>query len=388
VENQNMHDSLKSEFLLDPNVVFLNHGSFGACPRRVFDDYQRWQLELERQPVEFLGRRVTTLLAEARAKLAGYVGAATDEVVYFPNPTTAINMVARSLNLKPGDEILTTEHEYGAMDRTWRFVCNKTGARYVHRPIRLPVTSHEEFVEAFWAGTTERTRAIFISHITSPTALIFPVQEICRRAREAGLLSVVDGAHAPGQIPLNLAELGADLYTGACHKWLCGPKGSAFLYARREVQAWLEPLVVSWGWESETPSGSQFVDHHEWQGTRDVAAFLATPAAIQFQAEHDCGAVRAECHGLASETRRRINDLTGLAPICPDSRDWFSQMAAIRLPPVDVNALKERLYNAYRVEVPVFKWNDQPFMRVAFQGYNSRADADALVDALTRLMQP
>jgi len=173
-----MHDSLKSEFLLDPNVVFLNHGSFGACPKRVFDDYQRWQLELERQPVEFLGRRITTLLAEARAKLAEYVGAATDEVVYFPNPTTAINMVARSLNLKPGDEILTTEHEYGAMDRTWRFVCNKTGARYIHRPIRLPVTSHEEFVEAFWAGTTERTRAIFISHITSPTALIFPVQEI------------------------------------------------------------------------------------------------------------------------------------------------------------------------------------------------------------------
>ncbi len=381
-----MHASLKSEFLLDPNVVFLNHGSFGACPKRVFDDYQRWQLELERQPVEFLGRRITTLLAEARAKLAEYVGAATDEVVYFPNPTTAINMVARSLNLKPGDEILTTEHEYGAMDRTWRFVCNKTGARYAHRPIRLPVTSHEEFVEAFWAGTTERTRAIFISHITSPTALIFPVQEICRRAREAGLLSVVDGAHAPGQIPLNLAKLGADLYTGACHKWLCGPKGSAFLYARREVQAWLEPLVVSWGWESETPSGSQFVDHHEWQGTRDVAAFLATPAAIQFQAEHDWGAVRAECHGLASETRRRINDLTGLAPICPDSRDWFSQMAAIRLPPVDVNALKERLYNDYRVEVPLFKWNDQPFMRVSFQGYNSRADADALVDALKRLM--
>jgi len=383
-----MHDSLKSEFLLDPNVVFLNHGSFGACPKRVFDDYQRWQLELERQPVEFLGRRITTLLAEARAKLAEYVGAATDEVVYFPNPTTAINMVARSLNLKPGDEILTTEHEYGAMDRTWRFVCNKTGARYLHRPIRLPVTSHEEFVEAFWAGTTERTRAIFISHITSPTALIFPVQEICRRAREAGLLSVVDGAHAPGQIPLNLAELGADLYTGACHKWLCGPKGSAFLYARREVQAWLEPLVVSWGWESETPSGSQFVDHHEWQGTRDVAAFLATPAAIQFQAEHDWGAVRAECHGLASKTRRRIDDLTGLAPICPDSRDWFSQMAAIRLPPVDVNALKERLYNDYRVEAPLFKWNDQPFMRVSFQGYNSRTDADALVDALKHLMQP
>jgi isopenicillin-N epimerase len=381
-----MRDSLKSEFLLDPNIVFLNHGTFGACPKPVFDEYRRWQLELERQPVEFLGRRITALLAEARAELAEYMRAAADEVVYFPNPTTAINMVARSLDLKPGDEILTTDHEYGAMDRTWRFVCNKTGARYLHRPIRLPVTSREEFVETFWAGVTERTRVIFISHITSPTALTFPVQEICRRARKAGLLSVVDGAHAPGQIPLNLVELGVDLYTGACHKWLCGPKGSAFLYARREVQAWLEPLVVSWGWESEAPSGSQFIDHHEWQGTRDLAAFLATPAAIQFQTQHDWDAVRADCHALVSETRRRMNDLTGLAPICPDSRDWFSQMAAIRLPPVDVNSLKERLYNDYRVEVPVFKWNDQPFMRVSFQGYNSRADADALVEALKHLL--
>jgi isopenicillin-N epimerase len=272
------------------------------------------------------------------------------------------------------------------MDRTWRFVCNKTGARYLHRPIRLPVTSREEFVETFWAGVTERTRVIYISHITSPTALTFPVQEICRRARKAGLLSVVDGAHAPGQIPLNLVELGVDLYTGACHKWLCGPKGSAFLYARREVQAWLEPLVVSWGWESEAPSASQFIDHHEWQGTRDLAAFLATPAAIQFQTQHDWEAVRADCHALVSETRRRLNGLTGLAPICPDSRDWFSQMAAIRLPSLDVNSLKERLYHDYRVEVPVFKWNDQPFMRVSFQGYNSRADADALVEALKHLL--
>lgn len=381
-----MRDSLKAEFLLDPDIVFLNHGSFGACPRPVFDEYQRWQMELERQPVEFLGRRITALLAEARAKLAEYVGAAADEVVHFPNPTTAINMVARSLNLRPGDEVLTTDHEYGAMDRTWRFVCSKTGARYLQRSIPLPVTSPEEFVETFWAGVTGRTRVIFISHITSPTALIFPVREICRRAREAGLLSIVDGAHAPGQTPLNLAELGADLYTGACHKWLCAPKGSAFLYARREVQAWLEPLVVSWGWESDAPSGSRFIDHHEWQGTRDLAAFLATPAAIRFQSERDWGAVRAACHALASETRRRIDDLTGLAPICPDSLHWFGQMAAVRLPRVDVNLLKERLYRDYRVEVPVFTSNDHPLLRMSFQGYNSRPDADALVEALKNLL--
>ena len=262
----------KADFLLDPDIHFLNHGSFGACPRPVFEAYQRWQAELERQPVEFLGRRATDLLAASRAALAAYLGADTDDLVYFPNPTTAINMVARNvarlaaednregspLRLRPGDEILTTDHEYGALDRTWRYICEQIGVRYVRRPIHLPVTTHADFVERFWAGVTERTRIIFISHITSPTALIFPVAEICRRARAAGILTIVDGAHAPGQLPLNLTELGADIYTGACHKWLCAPKGAAFLYVRPEVQPWLEPLVVSWGWEAERPGPSPF----------------------------------------------------------------------------------------------------------------------------------
>jgi len=377
---------LKSRFLLDPDVIFLNHGSFGACPKPVFEAYQKWQRELERQPVEFLNRRAIGLLAEARARLAAYLGVATDEVVYFPNPTTALNMVARSLDLSPGDEILTTDHEYGAMDRTWRFVCRKTGARYVQQPIPLPVTSHTDFVETFWAGVTERTRVVFISHITSPTALAFPVQEICRRARDAGLLSIVDGAHAPGQIPLNLATLGADVYAAACHKWLCAPKGSAFLYVRPEVQGMLEPLVVSWGWESERPSDSQFVDHHEWQGTRDLAAFLSVPAAIEFQAQNDWASVRRRCRALASQTRRRLNALTGLDPICPDSAEWFTQMFAARLPDVDLDRLKERLYDEFRIEVSLTRWNGQPLIRVSFQAYNSQADADALVDALAQLL--
>ena len=382
-----MSDSiLKAEFLLDPDVIFLNHGSFGACPKPVFETYQKWQRELERQPVEFLNRRAIGLLAEARARLAAYLGVTTDEVVYFPNPTTALNMVARSLDLNPGDEILTTDHEYGAMDRTWRFVCRKTGARYVQRPIPLPVTSHADFVETFWAGVTERTRVIFISHITSPTALAFPVQEICRRARDAGLLSIVDGAHAPGQIPLNLATLGADVYAAACHKWLCAPKGSAFLYVRPEVQGMLEPLVVSWGWESERPSDSQFVDHHEWQGTRDLAAFLSVPAAIEFQAQHDWEVVRQHCQTLVQETRWRLNTLTGLDSICPNDQGWFIQMVAIRLPDGDLERIQRRLYNEFRIEVPVLRWNEEPLLRISFQAYNSQADADALVEALAQLL--
>jgi isopenicillin-N epimerase len=378
--------TLKSEFLLDPNVVFLNHGSFGACPRPVFEAYQRWQLELERQPVEFLGRRIGELMAEARSHLAAYVGAEASEVIYFPNPTTAANMVLRSLQLAPGDEVLATDHEYGAMDRTWRFYALRAGYTYLRRPVPLPVSTHPAFVENFWAGVTEHTRVIFLSHLTSATALIFPVQEICRRARSAGILTVVDGAHAPGQIPLDLHALGADLYIGAAHKWLCAPKGSAFLYARPEVQSWLMPLVVSWGYESDAPSGSQFVDYHEWQGTRDMAAYLATPAAIQFQAEHDWARIRAECHALARAARDRINALTGLAPICPDSTDWYGQMAAVRLPQLDCGALKTQLYDRYRIELPVYRWNDQPLLRVSCQAYNTPDDIEALVNALQRLI--
>jgi isopenicillin-N epimerase len=381
-----MSKSLKSLFMLDPDVIYLNHGSFGASPRPVFEVYQGWQRELERQPMQLLDRRAAELMADARATLAAYLGCQADEVVYFPNPTTAINMVGRSLKLGPGDEILTTDHEYGAMDRTWRFLCAKSEARYVRQPLPLPVASPDAMLEAFWRGFSPRMRVIFISHITSQTALTFPVAEICRRAREAGVLSIVDGAHAPGQVPLDLPTLGADIYTGACHKWLCAPKGSAFLYARPEVQPLLEPLVVSWGWESERPSGSTFIDYHEWQGTRDLSAFLSVPAAIRFQQEHAWDAVRARCHTLAVETRREINALTGLQPICPEEGGWFGQMFAARLPELDVEELHRRLLEEHRIEVLAHRWNGIPLLRVSFQGYNDASDSQALLEALRRLL--
>jgi len=378
--------SLKSHFLLRPDTTYLNHGAFGACPRPVFETYQRWQLELERQPTEFLGRRAVDLLAEARTRLAAYLACAPDEVVYFPNPTTALNMVARSLPLRAGDEVLTSDHEYGALDRTWRFLCEKAGARYVRRPIPLPVESPEEVVEALWGGVTERTRLVFVSHITSPTALILPVGEICRRARQAGLLSIIDGAHAPGQIALDLTALGADIYAGACHKWMCAPKGASFLYARRQIQPQLEPLVVSWGWEAEKPSSSRFIDHHEWQGTRDLAAFLSVPAAIEFQRQHYWAEVRQRCHHLASSTRRRIVEQTGLPALSPEAETWFAQMAAARLPETDVELLQRRLFEKFRIEVPCLRWNSRPLIRFSFQAYNDSEDAELLVEALAELL--
>ena len=241
--------NLKQHFLLDPSIVFLNHGSFGATPKPVFDEYQRWQLELERQPVEFMARRFTGLMAESRAALGEYLGTHADNLVYTQNVTISINIVARSLKLGAGDEVLTSDHEYGAMDRTWRFLAKEHGFRYINQPVSL--ASKEALIDSFWSAVTPRTRVIFLSHITSSTALIFPVDEIIKRARAVGIITVIDGAHVPGQIPLDLDSLGADFYGGNLHKWLCAPKGAGFLYARPEIQHLLKPLVVSWGYEPE-----------------------------------------------------------------------------------------------------------------------------------------
>jgi isopenicillin-N epimerase len=381
--------SLKSLFLLDPEIIYLNHGSFGACPRPVFEKYQEWQRELERQPMAFLSRRVVALMAEAREMLAAYINCSADEVVYFTNPTTALNMVLRNLDLRPGDEVLASDHEYGALDRSWRFICSQKGAHYVRQPVTLPMASPEKFVEQFFQGLTPRTRVVYLSHITSPTGLIFPVEAVCRLARQKGLITIVDGAHAPGQVALDVASIGADFYAGACHKWLCAPKGSAFLYARREVQDQLLPLVVSWGYQADPGfgTGNNYIDYHEWQGTRDLAPFLAVPAAIVFQEQHHWDAVRDRCHHLAQGTRARLNALTDLSPICPDTSMWFAQMFAARLPEeTEVEKLKDRLYSSYRIEVPVYRWNDQPLIRVSVQGYNTQGDTDALIEALADLL--
>jgi isopenicillin-N epimerase len=383
------HDStsLRDLFLLDPDVHFLNHGSFGATPKPVFEEYQRWQRELERQPVEFLGRRHDDLMREAREHLASFLNVDAASLVFVTNATWGINVIARSIDLEPGDEVLTTDHEYGACTMTWEHLLGKMGACLRRHEVALPVTTHEEFVESFWGAVGPRTKVVYLSHITSPTALIFPIKEICRRARKNGILTVVDGAHAPGQIPLDLTDLGVDIYSGNLHKWLCTPKGSGFLYVRPEEQDWIESLVISWGWgRGGVIAESTYVQRNEWQGTRDISPFLAVPAAIRFQQEHDWPTVRARCHELARQARQRLADLTGLPPIVPDSTDWFAQMIAAHLPTDDPETLKTRLYDEYRVEVPMGKFHDVSRVRVSFQGYNDQSDLDALVEGLQRLL--
>lgn len=376
--------NLTSSFLLSPDVIFLNHGSFGACPRPVFEEFQRWQLELERQPVEFLGRRFDDLMCEARKPLAQYVNCDPDDLVYVPNATTGLNVVARSLQLEAGDEVVTTNHEYGALDRTWTFVCEKAGASYKRVAIPLPVSTETDFVERVWGAVTPRTRVLFLSHITSPTALVFPVQELVRRARERGILSIIDGAHAVGQIPLDMRALDADVYSSNAHKWLLAPKSSAFLYVRRDVQPLIEPLVVSWGWRPKEAKASPFIQEQEWQGTRDPAAYLATPAAIRFVQEHDWETVQAECHALAVYAQEKISDLTGLPPLSDET--WFAQMVTMPLPECDAKTLKTRLYDEYRIEAPIIEWEGRQFIRLSLQAYNTRADVDAVTDALRQIL--
>jgi isopenicillin-N epimerase len=266
-------------------------------------------------------------------------------------------------------------------------LCRKSGARYVHQPLPTPLGSDEEIVAQIWEGVTPRTRLIFISHITSPTALILPVQAICQRARREGILTLIDGAHAPGQIPVDLEAIGADFYTGNCHKWMLSPKGAGFLFARREAQSLIEPLVVSWGYSADesTTCGSRFIDLLEWTGTNDPAAALSVPHAIQFMREHVWREVAAGCHTLAVESRRRLTTLTGLEPL--GREEAFYQMFSFRLPDyVDLTRLKACLYDEYRVEAPTLLWHGMKLMRISIQAYNTRSDADALIDALYSLL--
>jgi isopenicillin-N epimerase len=379
--------SLRSLFLLDPSVTYLNHAAYGATPRPVFESFQRWQLQLERQPVDFLSRYSTERLAYSRAVLAEYVDTERDNLVYVSNGTTGLNIIARSITAGAGDEVLTSDHEHGGIDRLWRFTAEKKGFRWVRREIPLPVTTHADFVEYFWAGVTPQTKVIVLSQFTSPTSLVFPVKEICRRARHQGIVTVIDGSHVPGQLSLSLRELDPDFYVGILHKWVCAPKGCAFFYARPSVQHLVEPLIVSWGWEPKHPGPSRFIDIHEWQGSRDISEFLAVPDALEFQRQHNWTEVRTECRALALYAQREITRLTGVTPYHPELPEWSGQVVCAQLPrDVDAERLKNDLRFKYDIEVSTDVFRNWPRIRVSIQGYNTIEDVDRLLHALGRLL--
>ena len=377
---------MKNLFLLDPEVVYLNHGSYGATPRPVFDAYQGWQLQLERQPVRFFQRELPEALATARTALADYLHCPAGDLVFVPNPTFAMNILAasltRNLSLGPKDEVLTTDHEYGACNRAWQFYAQRHGFNVIEQPMPL-CCDPEEAADHFCQAITDRTKVIYLSHITSPTAVLFPVAEIGRRLAGLDVKLIIDGAHAPGQIPLDLNQLDVDFYVGACHKWLCAPKGASFLYVREEQQPIIDPLVVGWGWGPERTIrvGSDFLDGHQWLGTRDLAAYLSVPAAIAFVQSSRWSDQREKCHQLVHAAMEQGNQITG-HPL-PFAAETAHQMGLIELPPIDsAIEFQRNLLDRYRIEIPVTCWQQRNFLRVSVQAYNDETDIQALMSAL------
>jgi len=373
---------LKQQFLLRDDITYLNFGAFGACAKPVFEKYQRIQLELEQEPTLFMQVNGPACLANARIALANYLHCHSDDIVYVTNPSYAVNIIAKSFDLKAGDEILSTDLEYGACDRTWKYYCNKSGAKYVRQQTKFPLQSKEDFIQQFLQGVNANTKMIFLSHITSTTGLRLPVEEICAYAKEKGIISFVDGAHAPGQLPVNLADLGADIYTGACHKWMLTPKGSSFLFVKKELQPLFDPLLISWGYESARPSHSLFLDYHQLQGTRDYSAFLTIPEAINFMQQHNWDAVNKTCRNIAQSNAERFCRLLNATPLCPVTDDFIAQMYSIPIKPAAPQKLHDVLYEKYNIQVPIMPHGEKFYLRYSIQGYNTNEDLDKLYDAL------
>jgi isopenicillin-N epimerase len=373
---------MKNEFLLNPNITFLNHGSFGAVPKFIMEEWHKIQYLQEEDSVNFIQVLVPKMLKSAREALGKFVGCNGSDLFFTYNPTYAVNTIMRSLKLNAGDEILTTNHEYGAMDRTWNFYCKKSGVNYIRQAITLPVTSKEQILEEFWKGYSAKTKVVFINHYSSSTALIFPVKEIIEKAKSLGLTTILDGAHVPGHIPLNISELDPDYYTGTLHKWMLTPKGSSFLYVKKELQNSLDPLVVSWGYESVQPGESQFLDYHEYQGTRDFSTFLVTEKAIEYLKKIDWKVRSSNCKQMVYDNYEKFCHLLNTKPICPISEEFLGQMASIPIKTNNIALLKQTLYEKYKIQIPVMPLNDKVYLRYSIHFYNSQEDLDLLYKAI------
>ncbi|MGH7368741.1 MAG: aminotransferase class V-fold PLP-dependent enzyme [Candidatus Rokuibacteriota bacterium] len=380
---------------LDPTVAFLNHGSYGACPTEILRHQAALRAELEAEPVRFLGRELEGRLDTARAALAAFVGADPDDLAFIANATGGVNAVLRSLRLEAGDELLTTDHTYAACKNTLDYVAGRTGARVVVAAIPFPVASPQAVVDTVLAGVTPRTRLALVDHITSPTGLVLPIERIVAELAAGGVETLVDGAHAPGMVPLDLRALGAAYYSANCHKWLCTPKGSAFLWVRRDRQADVHPLTISHGATGVRPGRSRFRLEFDWTGTQDPTAWLTVPKAIDYLAGLVPGgwpALMARNRALALEARRLLCAAVGTEPACPD--EMLGSLASVILPdsvttetgwrvPEPVQA---RLFAGHGIEVPIMRWPAPPrrLIRISAQLYNDVSQYARLADALRK----
>ena len=388
---------LAKHWALDPAVVFLNHGSFGACPRAILDLQSELRSRMEAEPVRFLTRELEALLDASRARLAQFVGTAADNLAFVTNATTGVNAVARSLTFRPGDEILTTNHDYNACRCALADVAQRSGARLVVARVPFPLCNADEVVSAVLAAVTPRTRLAMLDHVTSPTALIFPVARLVRELEARGVAVLVDGAHAPGMVPVALDELRPSFYTGNCHKWLCAPKGAGFLYVRPDRQEQIQPAVISHGYN--TPRAGRNVLHtrFDWVGTLDPTPWLCVGAALDW-----CGALlpggwpalMQRNHELACAARRLLAEALAVEPPCPE--ELLGAMATLPLPerlqgemppPGAVVPLQLLLPEKAGIQMPVVNWGEpaRRYLRLSAQAYNSLAQYAYLAETLRRL---
>jgi isopenicillin-N epimerase len=379
--------NLSSYFLIRKDITFLNFGSFGACVKPVFERYQQYQLELEQESVQFITVTGPKYLLESRKVLGAYLNCHYDDMVFVTNPSYAVNIIAKSFPLEKGDEVLATDLEYGACDRTWEYYCKKKGAIYKRQLIQFPLESKEHFIQQFVKGITNKTKLIFVSHLTSATALRFPVEEICAIAKEKGIPVFIDGAHAPGQLPLDVTNLQVDIYTGACHKWMLTPKGSSFLYVKKELQHLFDPLVVSWGYNALFPSHSQFLDYHQMQGTRDFSAFLTIPDAINFMNEHQWNEVSVHYRKMTQENAPELCKILNATPIAPINDEFTGQLYSAEIKTKEPEKLKSYLFDEYKIEIPVMRQNDKVFLRYSLNAFNTQKDVEYLFDSIQKIKQ-
>jgi len=380
---------------LDPSLHFLNHGSFGSCPKEVLAGQAALRELLERQPVQFLARELEGRLDEARATLADFLGAAPEDLVPVPNTTAGVNTVLRSLPFRAEDELVVTDHEYTACRNALEFVARQHGACFVVVRIPFPLSGPDVIRERILEAVTPRTRLVLVDHVTSQTALITPIAELVRELRERGVETLVDGSHAPGMLPLDLHALGAAFYTGNCHKWLCAPKGAAFLHVRRDVQDQVRPLSISHGASSRRKDRSRFLLEFSWTGTLDPTAFLSVPLALRVMGSLMPGgwtALQRRNHALAVAARNLLLTALGLQPPCPEF--MLGSMASVPIPdskstepplsPLYSDPDQAGLLARHGIEVPIIPWPEAPhrLIRISCQAYNSLGQYEVLAAAL------
>jgi isopenicillin-N epimerase len=375
---------MREHWTLDPDIDFLNHGSYGACPRAVQEASRGFQLALEREPVRFFEQLVESRLDAARAVVAPFVGANPEDLAFVANSTAGVNAVLGSLAFQPGDALLTTDHTYGACKNALDFVAERSGARTLVAEIPLPLRDPGEVVERIASAITPRVKLALIDHVTSQSGLVFPIEAIVRVLRERGIETLVDGAHAPGMLALDVERIGAGYYVGNFHKWVCAPKGAAMLWVRRDLQPGIHPPVISHGLRS-TRARSRFLEEFDWTGTDDPSAWLSVPTAIRFIAGLLPGGwpeVQARNRALALQARRILQDALGVGPLAPES--MLGSLAAVQLPDGECERLHARLYEKHRVQVPIFPWPRPPerLVRVSAHLYNGVDQYARLAGAL------